>query len=295
MSIFSKILKPSFYLNDNSKGMPLEESIELLKNYQILLESAPKASGKNNPDRSNTNDKVRTYLRGINEKCIQFELLYEIEVDDSSLFKNQDNIDLAEYYITLVNENFIFNMNRDKINVIEQSSDIGMVEVKINNENHKFHYSAIKLNDNNKYDKAFKNFTRSLSSSDLIERYKLFDISDNNLIEFLSSDFDKVELISEKEEKIIYEIKIEKEKCLVVPVGPILKNDMRRKWRISFQPEIPEHLIYDGNTEFLAYIKDKDFFDNNLVKEHDSFGIGHKLICDLRYVVYHVEDSLFCK
>ena len=178
---FSKIFKPSLYLkNKDSKGIHLKDSIKILKELMNMTDAIPTAMLNSDTNKESKNIKVNSYLKGINDKCLQFEILYEIETKDDDFI--DDKLDIANHYISLMNENIEYNIIANKAENVDLYSKSGKVKVVVDGEELFYNVKAVKMNDNNKYYKSVCEFLKSIKQTEIIQEYKVYDKNDN--IEF---------------------------------------------------------------------------------------------------------------
>ena len=291
--VFSKIFKPSFYFSSkDSKGLLVKDSIKLLKNLHNMADNAPDALSNSKDKKRSKKRDIHSYLKGINDKCLQFEILYEIEAEEIDFPNFDKTSNIADECIKNMNENIHYNIISNQATTLDPYSEPGIVKVTVDSEVRKFNVSAVKMNDNEKYYKAVTDFITSVKHIDSISEFKVYNEKYDVEFNFLTSELDHIDFLGKEKTKTVIEKEYKMLNCIVFPVGPMLEVDMRRNWTIKFTPKLPENMVLDGKSEFSATIKDKKYYKGDFLD--DSFKVGDILYCNLKYIVYFENGSFLC-
>lgn len=277
MQEYKRIVKPCIYNKESE--LDTDKAIELLKSYDQLYKKANKPS----------KTKVITKLRGLNKKCLQFEMaIYVIEDNDKIL---SENINLADRLVEKVNQNIKYNLLRKQPDAKFTYNTEGNVVFDYKKKKIIIDKYAIELNDKKDYFHTMNNlFTIFLKIDDLS---KIDMLNESNDIDFSISN-EELKYVEESQEEIIHNI-IEKDvfltnqTVLLKFVG--LEPDKRYHWTIVFKPRDEEGLFVPEQ-EIKAKMDDGRFLTRSLVEDHEGYHYHDTLECDINYKLRIKPDDL---
>ena len=289
MSIFSKSFKPTFETVDSGKGLPLDKAIKVLRSILNMSQYAYQASQEES-NKSKIIKETKSYLRGINKKCVQFEIVLDVETIDENKIFDIPEFDYADETFKLLVENLTYNKIRKKIEKT-QIIDSSRISLIVENQEVIVSTEAIRMNENKSYFNSVKDFFNVLNETDEIFEYKLLSELNDEILSIEKEDFSifdsKEEIIEEAIHKQIFEL----EDIIVHPISITFKNNVSYKWLIAFNPQLPENMLVEKN-EFKAKITDKIFLEN-MLKNNEKFGCKDTLKCDVKYTVYINDGEVF--
>jgi hypothetical protein len=287
MKIFTRTYKPTFEVDNEGLGVPLDQINKWLKETDELTKKTSVVLG----GMGSINGTQRNFLRGIKDKCVQFEIVFEIKSDDNpDIFEGADLTNIADNILDLFVSSLEYSVLINQANITNTAIKGDSIYFTVDDKEIVYPKLVAVLNEDVGYKKHVKSFFKAINTIDNITSFSLYN--GENVLEF---EITKEQLISidtelPLNEVLIKEIQVDMNDCAVIPIKVILKQDMRRKWAISFTPKVPDHLILDFKSEYEAYIDDKLYVRESLVE--DRFQIGDYIICDLTYKVIHNENSL---
>lgn len=283
------VIRDTFGFKDKEDKLPLKEAFAMV----TASNDANIAAIKDKYKGSKLNEK--TYLRGVKDCCVQFELLIEVEVDEEFLGELTDTPTPNPIINTLemIKENIEYNRIVETTTITELSEDNQHIHLEKDGEQFKFNKESISLNSNKKYYKALTKFSSVAQKLEGLQFDRIVDDNPDLSFSLTKDDFEAITPIPEIEKAVDLIEQMEMIHHKVVLVRPVLRKDRRLKWTISFIPDLPDNLILDQLKDYEAYVKDEDFMAWSASEDNPGFKNGDWFYCDITYNVHHKSGDMF--
>lgn len=287
MKKIGTIIRETFSFKKKDDKLPLKEAFAMVtaSNKTILQAIRDKYRS------SNLNEK--TYLGAIKDCCVQFELLIEVDVEEEFLGEKVDISNPIINTLEMVKENIEYNKIAKSATIKGFTEDDQKVRLEKDGEFFEFNQESIRLNDNKKYYKALTEFSSVAQKLEGLQFERSVDENPDLNFSLTESDFEAITSIPEIENAVdlIEPMELYQHKVFLVRV--VLNNNKDLDWTISFEPELPEHLVLTKSNEYNAKVKDKAFMAWNASDDNPGFKNGDWFYCDITYNVQHKSGDMF--
>lgn len=253
-------------------NLTADDAIKIINANKILIDSI----STNYTYEEDSLVSTKTYFEGADLCCMDFKLSIEVQKNDDQLtigFEEESQEDLSEEFYNIIVESINYRLFSD--------DSIGE--------------STRKLLNNESYIDDLNQYLNDISTVDNLTSFHLKDRTNSKnvqvnvykLKEYIESiDTSQVEAYKVHHQKI--------DNCYIRPVMPYLEEGVQKKWKISFDPILPEGLKYFKKKLFYASLKDDEYIMKKLnpIENKDRFGVGDSMICDISYDVIEMNDDV---